>query len=264
MIDKIPIKPDLTPDFPISTKEKVMNPAADLVGQALRGIGLKVLGPLLRYQIYKEEEMNDYTKKIKEKTGNIPLANRDSSKIGLTLKAVEDSAYQLSTEELRNMFSNLISASVDSRKNPILLPSFSTILKDFSADDARLFKTLYKINAVAKVDIQLVSYDRSAVLPCLDNLMVFDDYYIKHDPISINTLHRLGLIKIENASLIQPNFKSSYDHFRKTDNQYTKFAREQLTRFKDETPSYDEIKIIEGYITMTKLGQNLGKLVVSQ
>ncbi|MFL2116264.1 DUF4393 domain-containing protein [Marinilactibacillus psychrotolerans] len=259
---KSPINVNIVPDLPESTKEEALNPSANLLGQAFRGIAHKVLDPLVRYNIVKDNEMDDFSEKIRNKTSNIPIEHRDSSKIGLTLKAVEDSSYQLNTEELRELFSNLISASVDSRKNSNLLPSFSTILKDLSAEDARLYKKLFEVVTVASVNIKLINRKESRVLPFLDNIILNDDGSMSYEPISINTLERLGLIKIEKATLIQPNFMKNYSDFKKGSNLFYERALNEVQRQKSLTPSFNEFDIVEGYITLTNLGKSLGNVVI--
>lgn len=251
--------------FPIpkSTVEKTLNPIAEPLGKGVGGLVSIMMNPLMKLGVISEHNMDKFEKKIIEKNNNIPLKNRDSSKQGLALKAVEDSIYQLDSEVLQDMFASLISSSLDDRKNPDVLPSFSSILKDLSSEDALLLRDLYEFNAVATADIKLFHSSKRTVLPCLDNILLFDDGSMKHLPTSVETLNRLGLVSIHKTSLVQPNFTNNYRQFRDVNNIYHDYANKQIERFKGDSTSFDTFNIDEGYITMTKLGQQFGKVVIN-
>ena len=55
----------------------------------------------VRFNIVRDQHLEDFKAKIKLGTEKIPEENRDDSKIGLALKAFEDSKYHLNSEELR-------------------------------------------------------------------------------------------------------------------------------------------------------------------
>ena len=70
-------------------------------------------------------ELQDLANKTSARLQNIPETNRDTSKRGLLMKIIEEAQYQISEEDLRTMFANLIAASVDNRKNTSISPRFS-------------------------------------------------------------------------------------------------------------------------------------------
>lgn len=102
------------------------------MGQAFSGIVHAVFDPLLRFNIVRKKSLEDFQEKVQTGTHQIPEENRDDSKIGLALKAFEESKYQLDSEELKELFANLITSTVDNRINSKVQPSFSSVLKDMS------------------------------------------------------------------------------------------------------------------------------------
>jgi len=248
--------------IPSSALERLLNPIAEPIGKGLGGVASFIMNPLMKLGIISEQNMNNFEKKIQEKNNAIPIENRDSSKQGLALKALEDSIYQLESERLQNMFSDLISSSLDNRINEAVLPSFSTMLKDMSDNDAYLFNILYELNGVAKVDIEFQNTTTFSTLPVFDNILLFDDNSTIYEPISINTLERLGLIHIHDNSLIQPNYVKNYHNFKNT--QWLDIAEERLEKFKNDVISFNDINIKEGYINLTPLGKKFGSVVISK
>ncbi|WP_059170232.1 DUF4393 domain-containing protein [Bacillus sp. FJAT-27445] len=246
--------------IPDSTKEEALNPATNLIGQAFRGIAHKVLDPLVKYNIVKDKEMEDFITKIRTKTDIVPVENRDSSKLGLTLKAVEDGSYQLNSEILRDMFSNLISATVDNRKNDVIKPSFSSILKDLSPIEASLFETISKVNRLPLVTIRIENDITKEGLDYLKNILLLNNKPI-HDLASLNSLQRLGLIEVsQHTYLIAPQYAVQYDNFL----QSTEYKEaESKLPIKDGDLYFDSVRLNKGKIELTALGEEFGNIVIS-
>ncbi|EFF31626.1 Abi-alpha family protein, partial [Enterococcus faecium] len=179
---------DLDPWFnkvPQSTLEKLLNPIAEPIGKGFGGVVSYVMIPFMKLGVISEAKMTNFESKVDTKNSRIPIEERDSSKQGMAFKAVQDSVYQLDSEELQDMFSSLIASSLDSRINQNVLPSFSTILKDLSEDDAVLFKKLYELNAVAKVDIIFTNSNITTTLPVYDDIILLDEEEPLYKPLSI-------------------------------------------------------------------------------
>lgn len=127
---------------PESTREKLLNPPAKIIGDSIAGILGKVFRPLQEWKIVNEHHLEEFKDNIYDNLSQIPENNRDASKLGLVLKAFEEAKYQLDEKELRNYFSNLISSSVDNRKNSAITPRFATVLSQLGKDEAILLKNL--------------------------------------------------------------------------------------------------------------------------
>ena len=135
---------DLKDVLPESTLEALLNPAAKSIGTAVGGLSDFIFFPLHKLGIYTEQKLKEYSDKIKQKTNDIPIENRDVSKLNLVFKALEDSKYQVNEEELQEAFANLIASTIDNRDNKFITPRFSTALAELGPKDAQL------INIIAK------------------------------------------------------------------------------------------------------------------
>src|SRR5699024_2616225 len=246
---------------PDSTIEEAFNPTSNLIGQAFRGIAHKVLDPLVRYNIVKDEEMKDFADRTRNKTDAIPNENRDDSKLGLTYKAVEDSSYQLNEEVLREMFSNLIASTVDDRKNGQVKPFFSSILKDMSPTDASLFKLIYKENNLAIASVRIENQNTSEGVNVIKNVILLDDAEIQ-EPSSLDMLQRFGLIEINpERYLIAQKFVDQYNRFEKSS---TYNSVKESIPFQSDDLLLDFVKLLKGNIKLTSLGKDFANIIISQ
>ncbi|ALV21068.1 DUF4393 domain-containing protein [Carnobacterium antarcticum] len=261
MTDNKLVNINLIPDLPESTKEELLNPSANLVGQAFKGIAHKVLGPLVRYNIVKDAELEDFTQKVRNKTAAVPIENRSSEKIGLAYKAVEDAAYQLDSEELREMFANLISATVDSEVNQLVHPSFSTILKDLSPKDASLFKEMHQSETLPLVSLKLQTENGDFNLNDIENIILGNNIKFT-EQVSLNNLERFGLVKISpDIALVSPDNEFKYEEFEKTT--YFKDEKSKLPISVGEY-TFEVLTIIRGNVAISPLGKQFAKIVISE
>lgn len=248
--------------LPIEPMNNLLNPASEQIGKGIGGLASFIMNPFVKMGIISRHNLENFEAKMIEKNSKIPFENRDLGKQGIALKALEDSRYQLNIEELQDMFATLIASSLDNRVNDNVLPSFSTILKDMSLTDAVLFKKLFQSNAYAKVDINLISPDRNVTLPALSNIILFDDFTTDYQPVSIDSLERMGLIIIEQSELVQPNYKEIYSIFEKSDSEYHRRANKQLLLLNDNDLQFKSLSIKKGYIAISELGKKFGSVVI--
>lgn len=246
--------------IPNSTKEEVLNPASNLIGQAFRGIAHKLLDPLVRYNIVKDAEINAFANNVRNKTDSVPIENRDASKLGLTYKAVEDSVYQLNAKELREMFSNLISATVDNRKNNYVKPSFSSILKDISPEDAKLFRFIFVNDAIPLVSVRVYNKENLNGFDILENVILLNEDEIQEQS-SLNILQRFGLINFIPDFILQKH-ADLYNDF-KNRKVYIDI-KEKLPLKADSGITLDSIEIKKSCVKLTALGNEFGEIVISQ
>lgn len=130
--------------LPQSTIEYLLNPTAETIGQSLDGIATALCWPLLKLRIIQKNKLKQFAEEIRNKNDQIPVENRDSSKIGLAIKAIEEARYQLNEDDVRQMYVNLISSTVDNRKNNLVNPRLATVVTQFGPDEAKFLKLLYQ------------------------------------------------------------------------------------------------------------------------
>ncbi|CAM4025631.1 DUF4393 domain-containing protein [Listeria booriae] len=103
--------------LPKSTKGILLNPFAKSLDEAIGGVVGAVLKPFVKLSILNAANIEAYREKIKARYELIPEENRSSERIGLVLKAIEDSKYQLENNLLQDFFASLLAQTVDNRSN---------------------------------------------------------------------------------------------------------------------------------------------------
>lgn len=184
--------------LPSSTKEKLLNPTAKIIGDSLAGIIGFVLSPLQKLHILNEQKLKQYQNEIQNKTDKIPESHRDPSKLGLALKAIEESKYQINEDELRNLFANLVSSSVDGRKNSSITPRFASVLSQLGKDEATILKKLNSQDRQATLGfLSLVDTQNKQVSKITPTTLVWNrlDYKLDLEK-SLDILTSLGVITI--------------------------------------------------------------------
>lgn len=217
------------------------------------------LDGLRRYNIVKDKELADFYDKIHEKNDPIPIENRDDSKAGLALKAMEDSRYQLNEETMRELFANLISSTLDNRKNSKVVPVFSHILANITKEDAQFLKLLNE-NGGALPLVQIAQYEESgkSIVPYKNIVLTKNDYMASLRK-SLESLSMFGIINVEpDTSLGSNEHTEMYSSFKKSDlyihaeNSLPK----EISGF-----TFTKNSIIEGRVILTSLGIDFVNIV---
>lgn len=141
-------------------------------------------------------DLEIYQKELSQKINEIPTEKRIEPSIHVTAQALENSKYCISSEELRKMFVNLISGTMNSDIEPRIHPSFPEILKQMGQKDA-IFLT--ELKECAQIPIACIGMQNT---PGKDFILMAQDVYVskntKLDPydcsLSIASLSHAGLI----------------------------------------------------------------------
>ena len=140
------------------------------------------IGNWLEYKNSLSKEKFKY--KLKEKISQIPKDKIIEPKLSILGPALEASKYYIEEEEIREMFTNLISASMNSDSSKNIHHSFVEIIKQLSPYDAKLFKSLYD-SFPLDMDSEGFCYLHSERFPSE-----------RLNTISLNNLKKQGLIEI--------------------------------------------------------------------
>lgn len=89
---------------------------------------------------------------IAEKIAKIPDENLQEPKMSILGPTLEASKFYIEEEEIREMFSNLIAASMDSTYNGIVQHSFVEIIKQLSSYDAKFLSAIQ--NCIQSYDLK--------------------------------------------------------------------------------------------------------------
>lgn len=260
MTDKNEFNLNMDP-IPTSTKESLFNPTAQAVGQGVGGVASFISIPFRGLGLWSENVIDKMEKKIVEKNQEIPEGNRDFSKFQQTAKAIDDAKYSLGEEELQDLFTNLISSTLDNRKNTNIHPSFSSILKEFTSLDATIFKKIYIDMRVPVVSLYIHEKDTSHGVDIVKNKMLFEDSNLS-EPIVLNSLSRLGLIDIKtDRFLVAPIYEQRYDEFAVSE-LYKEVERSLPVESHGKLLT--EIQYKKGHIALTDIGKKFGDIIIDQ
>lgn len=89
-------------------------------------------------------DLQEFEKELKEKINEIPEDERVEPDIQVIAPALEAAKYCIGKEELRKLFVELISNSIDKYYSKDVHPMFAEIIKQLSSVDALVLKNIYK------------------------------------------------------------------------------------------------------------------------
>lgn len=248
--------------IPEDTTNALLKPIAQSIGGSagtiLQAGANLILSPLRKYNIRKDQELKDYANNIKNRIDEIPIKNRDDSKTGLIIKAIDDSKYRLNEPLMRDAFSRLIAKGLDNRVNANFYPSYSEILSNMSALEAELLKIIYDNNGHLVATQTLIAEDTDgAQRPILPKAFLFDSAFDNSGKYNIaqDLLVKSGVISsIENAFLTNEYFKNQYSEFELP----YKNIDYKLGFLKDN----EHLAFKKGYLQFTNLGNSFTEFII--
>src|SRR5699024_1947611 len=155
-----------------------------------------------------------YKESIAQKIAAIPEENLKDPPLSIVGPAIEASKYYIEEEILREMFSNLISSSMNLTKDDSVHASFVDIIKQLNTHDANIlinFKKM-KLGPSSLYPIMNMKHNNEDgtfknIFPLI--VLFDDDISFFKNTSSINNLERLGLIKTTFSTYLTD--ESTYD-----------------------------------------------------
>lgn len=233
--------------LPENTKEALLNPTAQSIGDAVGGAARFVLTPFRMLGILSDHVCDDFKTRINNKSKEVPLENRDPSKLGLVIKAIEESRYQLNEELLREIYANLVVSSVDNRKNNKITPRYATALSQLGVADIRFLQKLYFAEAHNFPCGRLISKQNGGSV-----ILTEPAYYPANGSIAVRIAETLDIL--ESLGLI----KVFFDTWLSSDFYIQKYS--EIEGFlKSFHPSYlaKNVELEKGYIKLSDFGLSL-------
>jgi hypothetical protein len=124
--------------------QDTIQPAAKELGIALQTVtkALHIVVSPAAALTFGYEKLQDYlNNKLNEKLKDLPPERIQPPDLNTAVKAIEGLALT-EEEELRELFTNLIASSMDQHTSGTLHPSFADIIKQLSADEALIIRTI--------------------------------------------------------------------------------------------------------------------------
>lgn len=192
--------------------------------------------------------LKEFENELKKKSSMIPANNRVEPDFQIIGPALESSKYCIMHKELRDMFSSLISSSLDATMCNYVHPSFAEIIKQLTPLDAQnlmIFKEKsYRPICNYRVNFTDHSYDDYYTNVFLSNPNILN---IQLQSISMSSLSRLGLVHI--------NFECKTKYYKYEAFSQTKEYKQLLDDVAMHIiPKSKSIDIIKGIIELTPYG----------
>lgn len=243
---------DVYNSLPSSTQEALLNPAAKTLGEALDGAVTVICSPLLMLGTVSKVLLHKFSTEINQKINGIPQSNRDTSKLGLVIKAMEEARYQLTEDDVRSMYVNLIASTVDSRKNSVVNPRLATVVAQFGIKEAHIMKKLAQSESKLLLTSQLWEIDGSSDYWITPRFLSIDNELTSEYASSIDTLKSLGVVDdFPDRALTETKYKEEYSNMEK----YIK-GLNQLFRHQEKTTRFKN-----GYIKLSNFGNDLARCI---
>ena len=163
-----------------------------------------------KIKLRREKHIEDYSSIIAAKVQSIPLEKIQEPKLSILGPALEASKFYIEEEEIRELFANLISKSMNSDYNDSIPHSFVEIIKQLSPHDALLFKEFHFNNAFVELVLENEKNESWFYKGyCYITPSFMEDSI---NSISLVNLEKQGLIKIfYGKRLIDVSLYSIYD-----------------------------------------------------
>lgn len=207
MSDDVKIKVEF-PELVNKTLEKPAATLGDKISDLLEIVfgGITYSKEKLAYK--RALNLEQFKKSLAEKVDQIPEANRIEPSESVVGPALEAAKYRIDTEELREMFSSLISASLDSEKVSSVHPAFVEIIKNLSPQDAEAVKHLSYLRdshivPIISIDEKVMSIPNN----CSHYCFLSDKYGFHEANTIISSLLRCGLIELNYVFSKNTNFQ---------------------------------------------------------
>lgn len=207
-----------------------------LVAEYLAAINAAFSG-LDRWILNKEYSIDETKKLLTQKLKSINPEKIVEPEPYVAIPTIQAISYTMNSEELRNLYANLLAKSMISDIKDSVHPSFVEIIKQMSPRDAAIFRLISQSTTRPLIDLQ-VETPPSRRLPIQYHCSWINDFSIKQVATSIDNLTRLGLIEIPYGESYV--IKTIYDNVKNNPLFKDLEAQSKAKLKENETLVYDE------------------------
>jgi hypothetical protein len=188
--------------------QDALQPAAKEIGIALQTVAKTIhiaLAPV-SVLVWGFDHIKDFiSTKVAEKLRNVPPENIVTPKPNVAGPALESLKYTGHEETLREMYANLLAASMDTRTANGAHPAFVEIIRQLTPDEARILRLFAKGDGL--FPLITVRKEKKQGVGGIDVLVNFSLFgwqagcdFPEQTPAYIDNLCRLGLIEVKDYS----------------------------------------------------------------
>ena len=191
----------------------VVHPAAESTGKVLALLPQAVnaaLLPVRKWILYRDAQYEAVEQLLAKKLESVPPPQIVSPKPHVAVPALNAIAYSMDSEELRNMYANLLASSMTKNMQGNVHPSYVEIIKQLMPDEARIMQFMYAYgNPIPAIVIrEELGNNNGGVnrVPCFTQLYQFVKEIEIKDPnriaIYVDNLVRLQLLQIPDGRFL--------------------------------------------------------------
>lgn len=203
------------------------------------------------------ENLNKLKNEILEKVNQISYERRKDPDLSLIGPLLKDAEYYADSEEIRELYSNLVAASADKNYDRKVHLAFATIIKQISPHDAKFLMSLDDQEYLASYRLMNAREHNKYYIFENDVYLADKDYkYDFADTLSIQNLERLNLIKIDRDIRI-PSEEWRYKKYRDSI-LYRKAKEAAKHKFKGD----GYVDLVESMLFFTEWGRSFKSVCV--
>lgn len=254
---------NIKPELPDSINEAV-KPLAKSVGETLASIWDIVFGDINTYAMKKNllrnADLESFKESLCQKIEDIPQENLQEPSLAVVGPTLEKSKYYYEEKDLRELFANLLTSSMDKSKSQFIHPSFPDIIQNLSSDDARFLKEISSLRSIPYCELRFQNRNRENFTSFFTYItegvtlsnFILDLSYPEEDMYDFNpiidNLSRLRLISIPGTCFADIKM---YEKF--INNPFLVYYQNELMNNADILNK--EVTMITGCIEITSFGE---------
>lgn len=186
------------------TLEKPASTLGDKISDLLEIIFGNITYKKNELEYKRQLNFEKFKKELEYKISLIPDEEKVDAKENIIGPALEAIKYRISEEEIRTMFANLISSSVNRKNENVVHPAFIEILKNLSCDDANAITNMALLKDSALMPIVSLNEEIITVPNNSRHYCCFvDNFGFEKSNIVISSLLRNGLIQIDYTNVLK-------------------------------------------------------------
>ena len=143
----------------------IIQPVAQEVGKFIARVPKAInaaLAPFDKWIMYREYSVAETKKLLEKKLENVNPDDIVTPESYVEVPALQAISYSMDSEELRNLYANLLASSMIRDKKWQVHPSYVEIIKQITPDEAKLLKVLSgNSGSYPLIDVNIVKSDRS-------------------------------------------------------------------------------------------------------
>lgn len=241
--------------------ENLSTPISKEIGQTLGDVWFLIFGKVGLFagkkRVEYDQALSEYKTSLENKIESIPPEKRVLPDTQVVAGALEDSRFCVEKKELREMFENLIAASVNVDTADSVHPSFSDIIRHMSPHDAEIL-SLLKVQDRRPI-VNYIAYLKSGgSVPYLQNVIHADNHLKSwnQDNLSLECLKSLGLISINfSTHLVNDEYYKPF-----ADAPIFTALKKHLADHPEELPNITGWDYKKGLVSLTELGKQFLKV----